>query len=98
MRSSVDASRTATIAADPDAEQPLLPLLLATAKVRDLTYDDFPDHKALPWPEQRQLIELSLTQGKVNQAELLAIPCGFRERHGGRTLWQLRRWLKRMGS
>ena len=82
---------------DVDAEQPLLPLLLATAQVRDLTPEDFPSGR-LPWLEQRQLIELSLAQGKDDQAHRLAIPFGWPSTppRGGRTAWALRRWLKLM--
>ncbi len=80
-----------------DAEQPLLPLLLAELGKRDLTPDDFPDELLLPWPEQRQLIEKALERGRIHCAHPMAVPLGFPMRPpGGRVEWALRRWLKIM--
>ena len=84
---------------DPDAEVPLLPLLLEQLRTRDLVPEDFPDGQALEWPEQIQIIERALALGRERCAVLLAIPCGFPARQrGGRVEWHLRRWMRLMAQ
>jgi hypothetical protein len=101
LRSSI----TSGVAQDRDAEQPLLPLLLATLAVRDLVPEDFPDGRALEWAEQVQLIEAALglaarrsdRPGALECAELMAEACGFQaRRYRGRVEWALRKWIKGM--
>ena len=91
------ADRTRPAGVDPDAEQDLLPLLLAELEHRDLTPEDFPV-RGQPLPDPRQqltLIERALDLGRFTCAHKMAVAIGCPTRFGGGRLeWALRRWTK----